>query len=183
MLFYFLEGLAISTKDLLINDAIRVDEVRVVGPDSEQLGVMKLEAAKNYAYGQGLDLVLIAPTAAPPVCRIMDYGKFRFEREKKEKEAKKKQQIVKIKEVQLSCRIDTHDFNTRVNNAKRFLADGDKVKVVIRFRGREMTHMEIGREVLRQFQEALAEYASVEKYPLVDGRNMIMVMAPIKQTK
>ncbi|MFA5561950.1 MAG: translation initiation factor IF-3 [Eubacteriales bacterium] len=167
----------------MINDAIRVDEVRVVGPDSEQLGVMKLEAAKNYAYGQGLDLVLIAPTAAPPVCRIMDYGKFRFEREKKEKEAKKKQQIVKIKEVQLSCRIDTHDFNTRVNNAKRFLADGDKVKVVIRFRGREMTHMEIGREVLRQFQEALAEYASVEKYPLVDGRNMIMVMAPIKQTK
>ena len=141
-----------------INDDIRAKEVRLVGSDSEQLGIMPLNDAKEYAYSRNLDLVLIAPTAVPPVCRAMDYGKYRFEREKKEKEAKKNQQVAKIKEVQLSCRIDTHDFETRVNHARKFLAGGDKVKVSIRFRGREMGHPEIGLETMTRFADFCKEW-------------------------
>lgn len=166
-----------------INDEIHVSEVRVVGPEGEQLGIMKLEDAKRYAYGQGVDLVLIAPTAEPPVCRAMDYGKYRFERLKKEKEAKKKQQIIKVKEVQLSCRIDKHDFETRVRAAAKFLQGGDKVKVVIRFKGREMSHMDIGKEVMDQFEAACAEYGTAEKKAVVEGRNMTLMLSPIKPGK
>ena len=170
----------ISAKELQINDEIRVKEVRVVGPDGEQKGIMNLDDAKEAAYSAGYDLVLIAPAATPPVCRIMDYGKFRFENEKREKEARKKQQIVKVKEVQLSCRIDTHDFNTRVNQARRFLTDGDKVKAIIRFKGREMAHMEIGQEVLKRFVDACADVGGSEKGMITEGRFMSIVLSPIK---
>lgn len=163
-----------------INDDIHVKEARIVGPNSEQLGIMTLNDAKEYAYSRDLDLVLIAPTAVPPVCRVMDYGKFRFEREKREKEAKKNQQVVKVKEVQLSCRIDTHDFETRVNHAKRFLVGGDKVKAVIRFKGREMSHTEIGLDVINRFIEACAEVGTTDKGATMDGRFMSVLLVPVK---
>ncbi len=149
--------------------------------EGEQLGVMSTEEALNRAYENGLDLVLIAPQADPPVCRIMDYGKYRYERDKKEKEAKKKQTSIEVKEVQLSCRIETHDFNTKVNNALRFLAAGNKVRVILRFKGREMAHMDIGREVLAKFEEACREAGTVEKRPTLDGRLMTMFISPLKQ--
>ena len=180
-MYFFMEGTAIATKDLLINEEITAKEVRLVGLNSEALGVMPLERARQYAYQNNVDLVLIAPTANPPVCRAMDYGKYCFERDKKEKEAKKKQQIIKIKEIQLSCRIDVHDFDTRVNQAKKFLSGGDKVKVVLRFKGREMTHQEIGREVIGRFMEACSEFGSNDKAPALDGRFMSVVLSPVKK--
>lgn len=145
------------------------------------MGLLSLISAQNAAYDRGLDLVLIAPQADPPVCKIIDYGRFRFERDKKDKEAKKKQQIIEIKEIQLSCRIDTNDFNTKVNHACRFLTDGDKVKVIVRFKGRQMSHLEIGRDLLTRFTEACAHVGSVDKPPLLEGRSLIMFLAPIKQ--
>ena len=166
-----------------INEEIKVPEVRLIGANNEQLGVMKTEDARNYAFQNGVDLVLIAPTATPPVCRAIDYGKFCFERDKREKEAKKKQVVVKVKEVQLSCRIEQHDFDTRVNQAKRFLGEGNKVKVVVRFRGREMSHKELGEEVITKFQEALVGVGSSEKKPSLDGRFMSVVISPVKQGK
>ena len=172
-----------NSKDLLINDEIKAAEVRVIGSNNEQVGVMKLEDAKAYAYGKGVDLVLIAPTAVPPVCRAIDYGKFCFERDKREKEAKKKQVIVKVKEIQLSCRIEQHDFDTRVNQAKKFLGEGNKVKAVVRFKGREMSHQELGREVIERFQEACAGVGASEKKPSLDGRFMSIVLSPVKQDK
>ena len=175
--------IAISTKDLLINDEIRVKEVRVIGVEQEQLGILPIDKAKEYAYSHDVDLVLIAPNAEPPVCRAMDYGKYCFERDKREKEAKKKQQIIKVKEIQLSCRIDTHDFETRVNQAKKFLAGGDKVKAVIRFKGREMAHQDIGREVLEKFKTACAEVGATDKAPILDGRYMSILLAPVKAGK
>ena len=175
---------AISTnKDLPINEEIKAPEVRLLGAANEQLGVMKIEDARRYAANNGVDLVLIAPTANPPVCRAIDYGKFCFERDKREKEAKKKQVIVKVKEVQLSCRIEQHDFDTRVNQAKKFLAEGNKVKAVVRFKGREMAHTELGREVITKFQEALAGFGFSEKKPSLDGRYMSIVLSPVKQDK
>lgn len=155
--------------------------VRVIGPDAEQMGLLSLVNAQNAAYERGLDLVLIAPQADPPVCKIIDYGRFRFERDKKDKEAKKKQQIIEIKEIQLSCHIDTNDFNTKANHARRFLADGDKVKVIVRFKGRQMSHLEIGRGLLTRFTEACADVGNVDKAPLLEGRSIIMFLAPIKQ--
>ncbi len=144
---------------------------------------MKIEDARKYAYNNGVDLVLIAPTAQPPVCRAIDYGKFCFERNKKEKEAKKKQVIVKIKEIQLSCRIEQHDFDTRINQAKKFLAEGNKVKAVVRFKGREMSHMDIGREVIEKFEQSLAGVGVAEKKPVLDGRYMSITVAPVKGDK
>ena len=172
-----------NTKDLPINEEIKCSEVRVIGPQNEQVGIMKIDDARNYAYGAGVDLVLIAPNAQPPVCRAIDYGKFCFERDKREKEAKKKQVIVKVKEVQLSCRIEQHDFETRVNHAKRFLAEGNKVKAVVRFKGREMSHMELGQEVILKFQEACSEFGVAEKKPVLDGRYMSIILAPVKADK
>ena len=172
-----------NTKDLLINEDIKTPEVRVIGAENEQLGIMKIDDARAYAYNHGVDLVLIVPNATPPVCRAIDYGKFCFERDKREKEAKKKQVIVKVKEVQLSCRIEQHDFDTRVNHAKRFLAEGNKVKAVVRFKGREMTHMELGREVIEKFCEALAECGSAEKKPILEGRFMSVILSPLKPEK
>ncbi len=165
---------------MLINEEIHEREVRVIGDDGESLGMMSGTAALKLAYDKGLDLVLIAPQATPPVCRIMDYGKYRFDREKKEKEAKKKQQTVELKEVQLSCRIDVHDFETKARNAIRFLGQGNKVRVVVRFKGREMAHQELGREVLTRFEAAVSEAGTVEKKPVLDGRILSMVIVPVK---
>lgn len=173
----------ISTKELIINDDIKAKEVRLVGEDGQQLGIMPLDEAKEYAYSRNLDLVLMSATATPPACRAMNYGKYRFERDKKEKEAKKKQQVSKLKEIQLSCRIDVHDFQTRVNHAIGFLKDGNKVKAVVRFKGREMTHMELGREVLEKFREACSEYGVAEKGAVLDGRYMSIILTPIKPAK
>ena len=160
----------------------RSKQVRVIGAGGEQIGVVPLITALEAAYDKGLDLVLIAPQGDPPVCRIMDYGKFRFERDKKEKEARKKQQIVEIKEVQLSCHIDVNDFNTKVNHALRFLGNGDKVKVLVKFRGRQLSHTEIGAELLKKFEQACAERGAVDKPPVMEGRAMIMFLSPLKQT-
>ncbi len=172
-----------NNKDLLINEEIRVSEVRVIGPNNEQVGVMKTDDARAYAFSNGVDLVLIVPNANPPVCRAIDYGKFCFERGKREKEAKKKQVIVKVKEVQLSCRIEQHDFDTRVNHAKRFLAEGNKVKAVVRFKGREMSHMELGREIIAKFEEACRDAGVAEKKPVLEGRYMSIILSPLKQDK
>ena len=141
---------------------------------------MSSAKALEIAYDSGLDLVMMSAQATPPVCKIMDYGKFRFEREKREKEAKKKQQTIELKEIQLSCRIDTHDFETKVKHALRILSDGNKVRVVMRFKGREMSHMNIGREVLEKFEAACSESGTVEKKPVLDGRFMSMVISPVK---
>lgn len=170
----------IATKDMMINDDIRVKEVRVIGEDGEQLGIMSSDAAREAAFEAGLDLVMIAAQATPPVCKIMDYGKYRFERDKKEKEAKKKQQTVELKEIQLSCRIDTHDFETKVKHALRFLGDGNKVRVVMRFKGREMAHIPLGREIIEKFEAACAEVGVADKKPALDGRFLSMVLAPVK---
>ena len=172
-----------NSKDLPINEEITASEVRVIGPDNEQVGLMKIDDARNYAYNNGVDLVLIVPNATPPVCRAIDYGKFCFERDKREKEAKKKQVIVKVKEVQLSCRIEKHDFDTRVNHAKKFLAEGNKVKAVVRFKGREMSHMELGKEVIEKFQEACEGVGVAEKKPILEGRFMSVVLSPVKSDK
>lgn len=177
------EVTTISTKDLLVNESIVFKEVRLVGPEGEQLGIMSSHSALEYAYGRGMDLVLMAPDAQPPVCRVMDYGKYRFERDKKEKEAKRNQQIVKIKEIQLSCRIDTHDFETRVNQARKFLQGGDKVKTVIRFKGREMAHQDMGRAVIDRFLNACADVGTCDKPPAVDGRLLSVVVCPIKNAR
>ena len=184
-IFCFWRYTTISTnnKDLPINDEIKAPEVRVIGPNNEQVGIMKIDDARAFAYNNGVDLVLIAPTATPPVCRAIDYGKFCFERDKREKEAKKKQVIVKVKEIQLSCRIEQHDFDTRVNHAKKFLAEGNKVKAVIRFKGREMSHTELGREVITRFEEACREAGAAEKKPVLDGRFMSIILSPVKPEK
>ena len=172
-----------NSKDLPINEEIKVAEVRVIGPSNEQVGIMKIDDARAYAYNNGVDLVLIVPNATPPVGRAIDYGKFCFERDKREKEAKKKQVIVKVKEVQLSCRIEQHDFDTRVNQAKKFLGEGNKVKAVVRFKGREMSHMELGREVIEKFQAACEGVGAAEKKPSLDGRFMSVIISPVKQDK
>lgn len=140
---------------------------------------MSSREALKLAYEKEMDLVLIAPQAQPPVAKIMDYGKYLFEKQKREKEAKKKQQIVELKEIQLSCRIDTHDYETKLNQAKKFLAGGDKVRVVMKFRGREMSHMAIGREILDKFLEDTKEVGTCDKKPVLDGRFMSMVINPI----
>ncbi len=185
MFLFYRRYKTISTnnKDLLINEEIKAPEVRVIGAQNEQLGIMKIDDARAYAYNKGVDLLLIVPTAQPPVCRAMDYGKFCFERDKREKEAKKKQVIVKIKEVQLSCRIEQHDFETRVNQAKKFLGEGNKVHAVVRFRGREMAHQELGREVIESFAKALEGIGSMEKNPSLEGRFMSVNFAPVKADK
>ncbi len=170
-----------NAKEMTINEDIRLKEIRVVADNGEQLGVMSSDVALEKAYAQGLDLVLIAPGANPPVCRIMDYGKFRYDRDKREKEAKKKQQTVDVKEVQLSCRIDTHDFNTKANNAIRFLKSGDKVRVVLSFKGREMAHTEVGVEIIGKFIDLCSEYGTTDKTPTLDGRRMSVTISPVKK--
>ena len=161
-----------------VNEQIRDSEVRVIGDGGEQLGVMSSRDAQRLADEKNLDLVKIAPTATPPVCRIMDYGKYRFEQAKREKEARKNQHSVEIKEVRLGLNTDIGDFNTKVKHAIRFLQEGNKVKVSIRFRGRELGHPEIGHEAMKKFAEACAEFASVERPSKMEGRHMLMFLAP-----
>jgi translation initiation factor IF-3 len=168
---------------LRINEEIRVREVRLIGDDGEQLGIVSNKEALQIAMDKSMDLVEIAPTAKPPVCKVMDYGKFKYEQAKRDKEARKKQKVVEIKEVKLRPNIEKHDFETKKNNAQRFLREGDKVKVTIMFRGREITHAENGRVLcLRMAKELVEEsaVATVEREPKVEGRNMIMILAPIK---
>ena len=168
----------ISTKkELEINEEIRDKEVRVIGADGSQMGIMSADKALKLAEEANLDLVKIAPTAVPPVCRVMDYGKYRFEQQKKEKENKKNQKVVETKEVRLSINIDTNDFNTKVNQANKFLKNGDKVKVSIRFRGREMAHSKLGLDVMERFGQAI-EGGTIEKAAKLEGRNMLMFIAP-----
>ncbi len=169
-----------SISELMINGQIRDREVRVIGEDGEQLGIMSAKDAQKLADDAGLDLVKIAPTAKPPVCKIVDYGKFRYEQSRKEKEAKKKQKIVELKEIRLSPNIDTNDLNTKINAARKFLAKGDRVKITLRFRGREMAHMNTSKHILDDFAEALAEEAVVEKPAKVEGRTMHIVLTEKK---
>ncbi|MBQ9061571.1 MAG: translation initiation factor IF-3 [Eubacterium sp.] len=165
----------------MINEQIRDREVRLVGPDGEQIGIVPIAEALAKAQEAGLDLVKIAPRAKPPVCRIIDYGKYRYEQSRKEKEARKKQKTVDIKEVRLSPNIDTNDLNTKVGAARKFLEKGNKVKVTLRFRGREMAHMANGRVIMDQFAEQLSDISAVEKAPKVEGRSLTMVLAEKKK--
>lgn len=160
----------------MINGQIRDKEVRVIGEDGQQLGIMSSREAMKLAQEAELDLVKIAPKAQPPVCKIIDYGKYRYELARKEKEAKKKQKTVEVKEVRLSPNIETNDLNTKVNNAKKFISKGNKVKVTLRFRGREMAHMQQSKHILDDFAEMLADVAAVEKAPKLEGRSMSMVL-------
>ena len=168
----------IGKLDHELNEEIRDKEIRVIGADGTQLGIMSAATALNMAAEQELDLVKIAPNSTPPVCKIMDYGKFRFEQLKKEKEARKNQRIVEIKEVRMSPNIDTNDFNTKVKSAQKFLKDGDRVKVTVRFRGREMAHTSIGHDLLVKFGSECSEVANVDKPPKLDGRHMSMFLSP-----
>lgn len=168
--------LTISKKDLLINEEIREKEIRVVDADGSQLGIMPTKQALSLAIEKGLDLVDIAPQASPNVCRIMDYGKYRYEQAKREKEARKNQKTVEVKEVRMSMNIDIHDFETKVNQANKFLKGGDKVKVSVRFRGREMAHTDLGRELLDRFKDACAEFGAVDKPAKMEGRSLAIFM-------
>ncbi len=168
----------ISSKEVAINEDITFGEVRVITSTGEQLGVLPIKDAINAAYAKELDLVCVSPNAVPPVCKIMDYGKYRFEQAKREKEARKNQKVIEVKEIRLGLSIDTHDFETKGNHAIRFLKSGDKVKVSIRFRGRELGHPEIGLDTMSRFAEFCSEYATVEKPAKMEGRNMLMFLAP-----
>ena len=163
-------------KELEINEGIRDKEIRLIGADGSQLGVMSSREALRMAEEQNLDLVKIAPQAVPPVCKILDYGKYRFEQQKREKEAKKNQKVVEIKEIRLSLNIDTNDFNTKVNQAAKFIKAGHKIKVSIRFRGREMAHMSKSKYILDDFAQGLADIAVIDKPAKVEGRSMVIFL-------
>lgn len=165
-------------KDLIVNENIRAREVRLIGADGEQLGVKLRAEAVRLADEASQDLVLVSPNAKPPVAKIMDYGKYRFELQKKDREARKKQKVVNVKEVRLSPSIGENDFNTKLNNARKFLSKGDKVKVSIRFKGRAITHKDVGRKVLEQLAEQASDVANVEAHPKMDGRSMFLMLAP-----
>lgn len=173
----------IIVKELQINEEIRAREVRVIGDNGEQIGVKSLKDALTIAESFGLDLVLVSPQAQPPVCRIMDYGKYRYEMQKKEKEQRKNQKTITVKEVRLSPSIEDHDYNTKLRQAIKFLESGDKVKASIRFRGRAITHKELGRDVLEDFIEDTKDVSTVESQPKMDGRSMFIVLAPLKSAE
>ena len=162
----------------MINEEIRDKDVRVIDADGSMLGVMPGKEAQKLAISKNLDLVKIAPQAAPPVCRVMDYGKYKFELAKKEKEARKKQKIIELKEVRVSPTIEDHDFEFKAKNAQKFLEEGDKVKISVRFRGREIHHASLGEVVLNKFSQFLENVGVIEKRPKLEGKNMTMVMAP-----
>ena len=166
-----------KSNELEINEQIRDKEIRLIGADGAQMGIMSPRDALKMAIDKDLDLVKVAPQAKPPVCKILDYGKYRFEMQKKEKEAKKNQKVVELKEIRLSLNIDTNDFNTKLNQTAKFLAAGHKVKVSIRFRGREMAHSALGADVLKRFAEALPQ-ASTDKPPVLEGRTMSILLIP-----
>ncbi|UFU01399.1 translation initiation factor IF-3 [Radiobacillus kanasensis] len=164
-----------------VNEKIRAREVRLIDSNGEQLGVKTRQEALEIAQTRNLDLVLVAPNAKPPVCRIMDYGKFRFEQQKKDKEARKKQKIINVKEVRLSPGIEEHDFNTKLKNARKFLEKGDKVKASIRFRGRAITHKELGQKVLDRLAEECKDLSTVEQKAKMEGRSMFLMLAPTNE--
>lgn len=172
-----------TAKDLRINEKIRIKEVLLIDQDGNKIGVVPTSDALAKAEEAGLDLVEISPNAAPPVCKILDYGKYKFELEKKAKEAKKNQQIVKLKEVRLQPKIEKHDYDFKLNHIKEFLAEGNKVKITIRFRGRQMAHMYLGEEVLNQYTEDLKEFGTVEKRPNIEGKTMSIIVAPVAKKK
>lgn len=161
-----------------INEKIRADTVRLIGPDGEQVGIMGIAEALDYADRLNLDLVEVAPMANPPVCKVMDYGKYRYEQEQKAKEARKRQTTINIKEIKLRPKIDDHDFETKKGHVERFLKKGDKVKLTIMFRGRELVHPHLGEKLLRRMADELADISEVESEPSLDGRNMVMTLAP-----
>ena len=165
-------------KDMMVNDGIRARELRIIGSDGEQLGVKSKSDALQIAEAANLDLVLVSPNANPPVARIMDYGKFRFDQQKREREARKNQKVVSLKEVRLSPSIDENDFQTKLRNARKFLEKGDKVKASIRFKGRAITHKEIGQRVLDRLASELTDIATIESHPKMDGRSMFLMLAP-----
>ena len=175
---YIPEVFEIATDTHQINEDIIDSEIRLIGEEGEQLGIMSAEEALKIAEEHELDLVKIAPNSNPPVCRIMDYGKFRFEQTKKEKEAKKNQHIIDIKEIRMGPSIGENDFNTKLKTGMKFLVDGDRLKVTIRFRGREMAHTEIGTQLLNDFAEKCAEVATLDKPPKLEGRNMTITLSP-----
>ena len=175
--FYILLRRYKTISELMLNEQIRDKEIRLVGEDGEQLGIMSAKDALKMAKEANLDLVKIAPTAKPPVCKIVDYGKYRYEQARREKEAKKKQKVTEVKEIHLSPNIDVNDLTTKANQARKFVEKGNKVKVALRFRGREMAHMATGKEVLDTFFEKVSDVAVVEKPAKLEGRNMIMVLA------
>ena len=177
----FIIATAGKSKELEINGQIRDREVRLIGADGEQKGVVSIQVAMRAAEDAGLDLVKIAPQAVPPVCKVLDYGKYRFEQQKKEKEAKKNQKVVEVKETRLSLNIDTNDFNTKVKSAVKFLNDGNRVKVTVRFRGREMAHTSLGQELLAKFGADCSEIATIAKDAKLEGRNMSMFLSPKPQ--
>ena len=175
---FLLEVLTIAKLEHQLNEEIRDKELRVIGEDGAQLGIMSAEEANRIAEEAGLDLVKISPNAVPPVCKVMDYSKFCFDQKKREKEAKKNQRVVEVKEIRMSPSIDTNDLNTKVKNAQKFLKEGNRVKVSVRFRGREMAHTNIGEKLLMDFADACSEMASMEKNPKLEGRFMGMFLAP-----
>ncbi len=177
-IYMVLEVLTISNKELQINEEIRDKELRVIGNDGEQLGILSAAEALEIAFERNLDLVKIAPQATPPVCKIMDYGKYCFEQAKREKEARKNQKVVEIKEIRMFSNIDTNDFNTKVNQACKFLKSGDKVKASVRFRKRAIAHPELGGELLDRFKEACLECGVVEKPAKMEGRSLVMFISP-----
>ena len=186
LLLYFMEVFSIAKVTQVthqLNEEIQDKELRVIGADGAQLGIMSSEAALDLAAEQDLDLVKISPNADPPVCKIMDYGKFRFDQIKKDKENRKNQRVVEIKEIRMSPGIDTNDLNTKMKSACKFLKEGNRVKVSVRFRGREMAHTNIGEQLLVQFAEGCAEVANMEKNPKLEGRFMFMFLAPKLESK
>lgn len=166
------------SRENIVNENIRAREVRLIDSDGEQLGVKSRHEALNIAKDRNLDLVLVAPNAKPPVCRIMDYGKFRYEQQKREQAARRKQRTINVKEVRFSPGIGDHDFNTKLRQSRRFIKNGDKVKATVRFRGRAITHKDLGREVLERLAEELKDLAIIESRPKMEGRNMFMMLAP-----
>lgn len=176
-------GEAITNVKLRVNETVRAPQVRLVSSDGRQLGIVSIEEAQRIALEQDLDLVEVAPQASPPVCKIMDYGKYCYEQDQKQKAARKKQSIVVVKEMKMRPKIDIHDYDTKKKHIIRFLTHGDKVKVTIMFRGREMTHTELGMNLLKRLAEDLEELATVEARPKLDGRNMTMVLSPIPVEK
>lgn len=165
----------------MINEEITAKSVRLIGSEGEQLGILDIKEAQAMADEQELDLVLMSPNADPPVCKIMDYGKYRFDQMKKEKENRKNQHVVDTKEIKMTPSIDTHDFETKMNHAKKFLTGGDKLKVTIRFRGREVNHSLLGTQLLERVEETLKDYGNIEKKPKLEGRNMFMIVAPFEK--
>ncbi|NMB33628.1 MAG: translation initiation factor IF-3 [Clostridium sp.] len=170
--------LSINKNELMVNEKIRDREIRLIDNDGTALGIMTSKEAQRLANSRNLDLVKIAPQASPPVCKVMDYGKYMFDLAKREKEARKKQKVISVKEVRLSASIEEHDFNFKLKNAIKFLKNGDKVKVSIRFRGREMNYTSLGQQTLEKFAKAVDEVAVVERRPKIEGRNMFMILNP-----